>query len=236
MKKLIFIIAFLISLPSVGQSVFKTVEADTIKVKGKSSNDFLLGDGTTTNIKTVNGNSLLGSGDLSVSSKQKYYISHNNRFVNSAADTWYSWERTQNVYSNTLRALGTGATPSFGSFESGFAIPQGFKVNKVVIWARDLSNITDMEFYFAMRYNNSTNGDYLNNSGSDFSFDELANEFLLDGTVLTNFNSHKKTITMDTALGVNEALNQDKELLFAFRTTGANTGVIFQFLIEIEEI
>lgn len=180
-----------------------------------------------TNIKTVNGNSLLGSGNLSVIASpyniRCFYPSWNASVLN----TWRSWNRnTSNILvADANQSLGTGTTP--GSFaDSNFLMINGQNsLTKLTLSIKNSGSAAGVNFEICVQKFDFVNG---TQSGMELNKVILINETFTTGN--TSLIALKNNFTISS-----HSLSANSGLFVAYRqTTGTvspiqGVSLVFEF-------
>jgi len=219
-------------------------QGDSFIKSGSTSDDILLGDGTTaslnskqstlisgTNIKKINDESLLGSGSLNIGGNTKSFLTTSGLLNFATTGQWCTFNANSSfnepVYSGNRGGSGTLPNPFYK--DRGIFIPPGYKVLNYSCWIIDIGTKT-LETAFYMR-KPTVIGDYINN-GTSF------NLFLLENDThsISGPNTSKFSGTFDNTASIAET-TEDSDILFYIRcTNGTATNVRYSLLIELEKI
>lgn len=174
--------------------------------------------------------------------KLKDYIQITGNLSMGGVNNWYTFGGVNGWNQEAInQARGNGTSPNTDYQDFGITIPQGYKVNKVVVYITRgaPASVTDYGICFNKKIYNLGNDDYESAFNPQYDFTELYNDLYFNNSALPVFTinntANKRTFVMPT--GLNEFSLQDGQLIPYFRPLGAfATNVSYTLIAEIEEI
>lgn len=182
--------------------------ADNFIKNGGVADEVLTADGNSSNIKTINGNSLLGSGNLIVSSSIMSWNGTYNTWNAGVLNTWKTWGRnTSNLLvSDANASQGTGASLTLSNFiDANFiAVNSKTSLSKVALSVRDPASAASTTFELLIaKADLNVNGS--TSRGTETNYQILVQETFIMSSASSslhksNFNIASHSLTPATAI------------------------------------